>query len=148
MRKSILALALLPMCANAADGTAFGIDLYGRSYHHDLAPGERDKLNEANVGWGVHVAHTVGKHRFVAETGTLLNSYYDSAYWIGGQYTYRVFRHLEPGIMVRHWETTHDTYPDKLLSKYLMVSVPVTDQFRISAIVRPSGYIAFMSYDF
>lgn len=144
---------LIAMLAGAggevrADGWRMGVDVYGRSYHHDLAPGERDKLNESNIGWGIHAARTAGRHRFTVETGTFLNSYYDQAYWLGAHYSYRLFRHFEAGYMVRHWETDHGTYPEKAFSKYLTVAIPITDRVRGSFIVRGAGIIAYGSVDF
>jgi hypothetical protein len=123
-----------------------GVDLYGRSYHHDLPAGQRDKLNEANIGYALWLEARTGRHVWKAEAGTFLNSYYDQAYWVGGQYRYKLFRYFEPGLMVRHWETENGTYPKKAFNKYATVTVPLTERVSVSAIVRPSGYIAYLSF--
>lgn len=136
-RKAAPVLGLLILIAAApAPATDWGVDLYGRSYHHNLPPGERDRLNEANIGFALWTEAGRDRHVFKLDAGTYLNSYYDSTYWIGGQYRYRWFKHLEPGLMMRHWETAHDTYPDKLLNKYLTVTIPVNDRFAVSAITK------------
>jgi hypothetical protein len=145
---AVLITALLAAPLAQAGDVSYGVSLYGRSYHHDLPQGERSKLNESNIGFALYRVVTVEKNRFMLEAGTFQNSYYDQAYWIGGQYSYRLFKYLEPGLMLRHWETAHGTYPQKPMNKYLMVSVPFTDKVRVSAIVRASGYVAFLSLDF
>jgi hypothetical protein len=146
--KGILFFLLIFSTYAHAEDVTYGIGLYGRSYHHDLEPGERDKMNESNIGFAVHRAVTFDRHRWTLEAGTFLNSYYDQAYWVGGQYSYRLFKYLEPGVMVRHWETAHDTYPEKPFNRYMMISIPLTDKARVSAIVRSSGYVAFVQLDF
>lgn len=149
IRPLIIALMIASSANAAADDwtQTYGVDLYGRSYHHDLAQGERDKLNESNIGFGLHSTIWNGKHSGTIETGTFLNTYYDQAYWVGAQYRYRLFKHFEPGMIVRHWETDHNTYPKKAISKYLTVSIPLTDTIRTQFIVRPSGYIAYLTID-
>jgi hypothetical protein len=145
MRTIITALLLAPVISFADPIQSIGVDLYGRSYHHDLPAGQRDQLNEANIGWAIWLEASTGRHAWKADAGTFLNSYYDQAYWIGGQYRYKLFRYFEPGLMVRHWETENGTYPEKSINKYLTITVPFNNRVSLSAIVRESGYIAYLS---
>lgn len=143
----VLTILFFVLClpANSADlDHGFGVDLYGRSYHHDLPAGERDKLNEANIGFALRSTVYKEKHSFSIDAGAFMNSYYDPAYWVGAEYRYRLFKHFEPGLMLRHWES--ETYPDKAINKYLTVTIPWTEDVRTTFIVRSSGYIVFVTF--
>ena len=148
LKLTALAACMAVSTVQADDLThGYGIDLYGRSYHHDLPAGELDKLNEANIGFALTSRIETGKHVWTLEAGTFLNSYYDTAFWIGGQYRYKFLKYFEPMLYVRHWETAHDTYPEKAISKYLGFAVPITERVRTTFIVRPAGYIAGIQVD-
>lgn len=135
------------LCADYTQG--FGVDLYGRSYHHNLPAGERDKLNEANIGFAVNSRIESGLHVGLIEVGAWdANSFHDKTYWLGAQYRYRLHRYVEPGLMARHWETERGTYPDTAVSKYFTVSVPVTDRARVTTIIGESTLIWFVGLDF
>jgi len=150
MNKYLVISLLLVFSINAnaddqeTDSINYGVSLYGLSYHtHD-----RSKMNETNPGVAVYATKSFEAHRFAVDVGTFENSFKDQAYWLGAQYTFRIFSHLELGAMLRHWETDHNTYENKLFYCYGIAAVPVNEKIRISAILRPSGYIAFLSYDF
>jgi hypothetical protein len=149
MLKIILLSCILFSCnANAdnenTDSLNYGAALYGISYHTK----DRQSMNETNLGVALYATKEIDKHRFVGEIGTFENSFYDQAYWLGAQYTYRIFSHLELGAMLRHWETDHNTYEKRLLYCYGLASIKLNEELRLSAILRPSGYIAFISFDF
>ena len=85
MLKIILLIAMLLSCNANADNENtntlnYGASLYGLSYHTQ----DREKMNETNLGVALYATKSFDKHRFVAEIGTFENSFYDQAYWLGG----------------------------------------------------------------
>jgi len=146
--KYLIAFILFIPFAVFADDVTYGIDLYGRSYHQNLKQGARDKLNESNIGYGLHINKVTGKHRFTTNIGTFQNSYYDQAFWIGGQYTYRLLKHLEIGAIARHWETANDSYPEKAINVYKLIAIPINDKARVAFYFGSFGYVGFVSIGF
>ena len=112
---------------------------------------ERSKLNEINTGLSYGRSLVDGNSRYMLDVGFFKNSYYDRAEWIGGTYTYTVTNFMggvDIGVNARHWWTENNTYPKKPFQPYGVISINPKSYIKMNMLVRKSGPILFLSYDY
>jgi hypothetical protein len=152
MKKAYATLACLALFTNHAIAYEVNtLNVYGISYHTGMSTEERSKFNELNTGLSYGRSLVDGNSRYMLDVGFFKNSYYDRATWVGGTYTYTVTSFIggiDVGVNARHWRTEHNTYPNKPFQTYGVVSINPKSYMKINMLVRKSGPIFYLSFDY
>ena len=152
MKKVCVTLAFLAFFASHSIAYEVNtINFYGFSYHTGMSADERSKLNETNTGLSYGRSLLDGNSRYMVDVGFFKNSYYDRATWVGGTYTYtltNLMGGVDVGVNVRHWWTEHNTYPIKPFQHYGVISINPKSYMKINMLVRKSGPILYLSFDY
>jgi hypothetical protein len=126
----------------------YKISVYGLSYHTGLKTEERNRLNEFN--FGVSAGRNFNDKSFIytVDVGVFNNSYSDTAAWVGGTILYKTATPFRIGLNARHWWTANNTYGEKVLRMYGLISLNMTDSVSGNVLLRRSGPIFYLGFDF
>ncbi len=144
----IIAAILLIVPGVAISTENWNVGFYGLSYHTNISKDERAYINEVNLGLSLGRKFRSNNFSYLFDAGVFNNSYRDTAAWVGGTLLYEEFSPFGVGINLRHWWTANNTYENKIINIYGVVSYKINNSFSSNLIIRKSGPILYLGYDF
>lgn len=123
------------------------IGIYGLSTHNDDNGGKG--YQERNWGLSFHPRkEELGPIFYQWQVGAFRNSFDDLAAWAGVEVGKQVSKYNSLILDIRHWETLRGTYTERLLVPYPKLRFHIDDKLSLDWLVRKSGHIFSIRYDF
>lgn len=144
----IFFIFLLFFSTYSSAGGDYQISVYGISHHIGLKSEEKNRLNEFNFGVSAGKNFYGDSFIYTVDIGVFNNSYRDTAVWVGGTILYNTKTPFRIGLNARHWWTANNTYEEKAVRMYGLISLSMTDSITVNMLLRRSGPIFYLGFDF